>query len=611
MRRRDFSRFLWASAGAALGPRLGMPAQAGRPADSPDMAALADDGAATIDVRRHGIVANLAAAAEANTRALRALLDPDQPGPAGRTVFPNVSGHDVYYFSGVIPVRDGTHLDLMGCTINYAGRVAAEDVNSGLFFALRDFVCENGTVKVACDTSAASGSGHAIQIGARGTDSAHFTVWDSQLASPLGNIQLRNLRLAVRNSGTHQGGSTAIGILGGVQNLVAENIVIEGSGSLSLGIHYEFGWATNEPQADRRQTSHAQNMRFTNIVMRNLSSTSGIGLTLGGAYDCVVEGLHVTSGQTAFLAYPAESMFYHPWKGVDEVGVRHGIRLSNVVAESLSSTAIALTGAQTSASAYLAGSMAKLERTAKYIAESDLGDFLLDGFAISDCAGFGIITSGGRTVVRNGSINACQRGIVATDECTSLIVQGVDIRKCQQHGMQLDFGVALWNPPRAKKISIQDCRIGGNGTSAAGRFAGIEIGGSCDSALIENCRLGLEPAYDGSPEVTQGDAILVNSPATSNVVCRSNHVGGTAAGSAVAYHSVANGVAPANGNTIERASGLISVSGNWLTDLVSAVTQPVGDDSTIVTQNLHSCASPRRARSMAWRSAPDTDAARA
>ena len=545
-----------------------------------------EEGAAGVDVRQHGIVANTPSAAETNTIALRTLLDPSKPGPAGRVVFPNSSGRDVYHFSGVIPIRDGTHLDLAGCTIKYSGAVAAGDVNSGLFFALRDFVCENGTIDVSCDTSAATGSGHAIQIGARGTDSSHFTVWDSQLPMPLGNIALRNLRLTVHNTGTHVAGSTAIGILGGVQNLIAENIVIEGNGSLPLGIYYEFGWATNEPQADRRQTSHAQNMRFINIVMRNLGTgAGGAGLTLGGAYDCVIDGLHVSSGATAFLAYPADSMFFRPWKGVDQAGVRHGIRLSNLVAESLASTAVALTGAQSSASAYLAGSLSKLEPTQKYAAESDLGDFVLDGFAIADCGGLGVITSGGRTVIRNGAIRACQRGIVATDECTSLTVQGVDVRGCQQHGMQLDIGAAVWNPPRAKKLLIQGCRVGGNSTAAAGKFAGIELGGSCDSATIEDCRLGLELAYDGIAETTQGDAILLNSTIASNVVCRDNHVGG-AAGSAVAYHCMANGAASANGNTIERASGLVSASGNWLTDFVSAAAQQVNDGSTILTQNL-------------------------
>jgi hypothetical protein len=560
MHRRDFARILLSGAAAAFGPWRLKAQTPARGVNTPaaGTAAVSGEEPSPLDVRRHGVTPNNLEAADTNTSALRGLLDPHADGPTGLIVFPNSTGRDIYHFSGVIPVRDGTHLDLMGATLRYAGKVHTGDVNSGLFFALRDFICENGTIEVACDTSAATGSGHAIQIGARGSDSTHFTVWDSQLSVPVGNIELRNLRISVHNSGSHVSGSTAIGILGGVQNLIAENIVIEGNGSLPLGIYYEFGWATNEPQAERRQTSHAHNMRFINIIMRNLSP-SGIGLTLAGAYDCVVEGLHVSSGQTALLIYPGESMFFRPWTGVDQVGARHGMRLSNITAQSLTSTAIALTGAQAGSGGYLAAAFAQLSPRAHYAAQTGLGNFSLDGFAVSDCAGFGILTSAGRALIRNGSIQGCQRGIAATDECTSLTIEGVEIEHCQQHGMQLDLGAAVWNPPRTKKLTIRDCHVAGNSTTAGGKFAGIELGGNCDSALIENCRLGFELDYDGVAETTQGDAIFVSSASATNVVCRMNRVGGVAGATAVAYRCAAG----ANGNMIEGPTGLKSASGSW------------------------------------------------
>ena len=91
-----------------------------------------------------------------------------------------------------------------------------------------------------------------------------------------------------------------------------------------------------------------------------------------------------------------------------------------------------------------------------------------------------------------------------------------------------------------------------------GKFAGIEIG-HCDSALIENCRVGFEPAFDGKSETTQASAILAGVGA-SNVLCRANHVGGVAGAGAVAYA----GQSGANGNTIEAPSGIATSSGTWI-----------------------------------------------
>lgn len=540
-------------------PQEGQETAAGIAAGDPSMTS-------SLDVRRYDVVPNNPAAAGANTAALRRLLDPATAGPGGPVIFPNSTGNDVYHFNGVIPIKDGVRIDLMGCTINYAGAVTSKDVNSGLFFALRDFACENGTITVACDTSAATGSGHAIHIGARGTDSYYFTVWDSQLPVPMGNVQLRNLRISINNTGTNLAGSTAIGILGGVRNLVAENIVIDGSGTLPSGIYYEFGWATNEAQPQLRQTSHAQNLRFTNITVQNMSSANGIALGLAGAHSCMVDGLHVTSGKTAFLGYPGEAMFYRPWTGSNQIASRNVIALRNVFVQSLTSTAVVFTGAQRASASYLSSLFAGLGHPEAERAQTDLADFSLQGFSIANCAGWGIYSSAGRADIGNGKISGCQRGIVATDECTNLNIDRVQITDCQQHGMQLDIGVAIWNPPRRKNIIIKNCYIAGNSTSAPGRFAGIEIGGNTDSALVENCSFGYETGYAGVPETTQGDAIFVSSGNATNVVCNANHVGGVAGAGTSAYHSVALGRAAANGNTIERATGITSSVGNWIKD---------------------------------------------
>jgi hypothetical protein len=162
----------------------------------------------------------------------------------------------------------------------------------------------------------------------------------------------------------------------------------------------------------------------------------------------------------------------------------------------------------------------------------------------------------------------------------------MDIVGCQQHGVQLDIGVAIWNPPRAKNIANRSCYIAGNSTSAAGKFPGIDIGSNTDSAIIENCRIGYENDYAGVSETTQGDAIFVSSANAANVICRDNHVGGVAGQSTSAYHSVASGAAAANGNTIERGTGLTTTIGNWSTDLQSAAPQLALSNLMITTQSL-------------------------
>jgi hypothetical protein len=590
MHRRELARFLAGAAGVG-GPPPPVPTQP-RTGGAPephiaDRAALPDPTTSRgtggwIDVRQYGVVANDPEAAPENTRALRTLLDPRKRGPSGLLAFPNTTGEDVYHFNGVIPVRDGMHIDLMGCTVRYTGSVTNQDVNSGLFFALRDFSCENGTIAVACDTSAATSSGCAIQIGARGAASPYFTVWESLLPVPMGNIQLRNLRITVRNTGRNLSGSAGIGIFGGVENLIAENITIDGNGTLPSGIYYEFGWATNESAPDQRQTSHAHNMRFANIIVRNLNPAESTALVLAGAYGCLVDGLQVISAKNGFWAYPGESMFYRPRTGIEQLGVRSAIALRNIIVQAAGGKGVAFTGAQSGKGGYLAKLFGELGHPAEQVAETNLGDFSLEGFAISNTSGWGIMTSAGRARICNGRISGCESGIVATDECTSLSIDGVTILGCERQGMRLDLGGAFWKPARTKKVEIRNCHVCGNSTASSGKYAAIEIGANTDSALIESCRLGYESVYDGRGEMTQGSAVSAFD--ATNVLCRGNRVGGVAGSAAAAYSSAAAGPAAAHTNTVERATGLTTTAGNWVTDFQSASAQALGNDSSILTE---------------------------
>ena len=514
-----------------------------------------------IDVRRYGIVPNITGAATANTKALRSLLDPSKAGPAGRLIFPNTTGADKYYLDGVVPVRDGIHIDLMGCTINYVGATSAADANSGLFFALRNFSCVNGSISVAVNSSGASSSGYAIQIGARGTDSSYFTAYDSLQASPMGNVTLKDLHITLANTGRNLLSSGGIGLLGGLQNVVIENITIDGGGSAGNGIAYEFGWATSGT-TNQRQTSHAHNIRIVNVAIRGLDVNAGIGVVVAGAYNCLVDGLYVADAAGALNVTSGESLFYRPWAATDRVGAKHTIALRNIVGQGLHGSGIGLAGAQPATGGYLASWIASRGHPADYLAETDLGGFSLEGFVLEGSGnpgnGWGIeILGATRVDIRNGSISGgFQRGIVATDETVNFTFDGVRIFGCQQDGMQVGQGTSIWSPARLKKGEIKNCYIAGNSRSAAGIFPAISLS-TCQNVFIMNNRLGYETSYAGLAETNQGSGVHLSNTAQ-NVICDGNHV--SVASGAVAYSST---MTTAAGCTIRNASGTITTNGSW------------------------------------------------
>src|SRR5690606_33544691 len=79
------------------------------------------------DIRRAGVVPNDPSAANANTVAIKALLDPDATGITGTVIFPNTTGADVYYFDDMVQIRDRVTLDLCGSTLHFAKTYASTD----------------------------------------------------------------------------------------------------------------------------------------------------------------------------------------------------------------------------------------------------------------------------------------------------------------------------------------------------------------------------------------------------------------------------------------------------------------------------------------------------
>jgi hypothetical protein len=518
---------------------------------------------------RYGIVPNSAGAATANTTALKALLDPTKTGPIGRLIFPPLTGADTYYFNGIVQVRDGIRMDLMGCTINFAKTYAASDNLMGFFTFIRDITIENGSIVVNYNGTGGVNAGMAMRIGAR--DSYPFAsytsgIWDKDTLAdhgiaPMGNILLRNLRISTNNPSAAS--STVVLLLGGLRNCIVENVVIDGGGAADTGIYYEFGAASTNgfPSTTAKwSSSHARNMHFRNIEVRNLNAaiSGGAGISLVGSYACTVENLTVTTANCAFIYRPGEALFFRVWAGQDDAGGKRCITLRNIVGNGITSTGLALVGAEEpngylNNAAMIAAGLPVLTPSQR----TDLMSFSVDGFAFKGCA-VGIAVSGAADI-RNGHINGCTScGLRISDDCVQFTIDNVRIRESASVGVLAAFADSLaWSPPRKKIGSIRNSQIAGN------TGAGIAID-NCESVLVENCRLGYNTAYDGSAEATQTSGVTASTGA-SGVVCRGNFV--TTSGGAVAYGSAGPGD---RGNAIYTPRGTNTYTASaWIVDGVA------------------------------------------
>jgi hypothetical protein len=376
----------------------------------------------------------------------------------------------------------------------------------------------------------------------------------------MGNIKLRNLKIVSNNTGANLASCGAIAITGGVHGIEMENIFIDGSGTLTQGVTYEFGFATSGTQS-ARQTSHARNWNIRNLEVQNLDPVNGIALVAAGPYNLSVDGMLATSVGSVVSVTPGESLNYRPWAGVDAVGAKRNITLRNIVGQNLGNTGITFAGAQLASGGYLDTVVTALGHPADYQAQTDLYDCLLENFALSgNSNGWGVLTSAGKVRIANGYISGgFERGIVGTDECTHLDIDLVNVHECTQTGIDLAIGSAIWGTARKKVGNIRNCFIAGNGTSAANTYPGILIGNSA-SVLIEGNRLNYETAHDVADETTQGNAVQLAAGAQ-GVVCRGNRVGKIIAGSFAYYSTLAGGVL--NGNNIVGPMGDSSNSGPW------------------------------------------------
>jgi len=525
------------------------------------------------DIRHHGVVPNSVEAAAANTAALAALVIPTGSF-SGQLVFPNTTGRDVYYFNDMIPFHDGVHIDLMGSTLNFSKTGTARDTNAGFLHAIRDFSIENGSIVVDYTHKAGFNTGNALSFGGRGNDCPLFlNIYDSLLPASMGKIVVRNLHISSNADG---GEGRAIFLLGGLDGVLLENVSIDGQNKLLHGIYYEFGWATNEAKPYLRQTSHAHNVQIKNLEVKGVINE---GFAANGMYRAVVDGIKVTDagGVCAFGA--GESMFYRVWSGVGDRKSKPNIMMRNVVGESIRNVGVGVTGASKFSASYLDNPPAHDNPnglTAMH--QTDLMEFTLDTFSIEGTANnYGISTSAGRAVIRNGTLKGFQRGIVTSQECTKFIIEKVTVLNSTGLGMQLGRPESLHSPPRQATGVVRACVVTGSGASSPSAAMAI---GTTQCCIVEGCQFG-----NDSSERTQTQAVVVAADAF-EVSCRDNFVHGTANNSAA--YVLTPGPAGARQCRLVRNGGIVTATGAWLTGRQGLAVQAVADGGTIVTAGMHS-----------------------
>jgi hypothetical protein len=502
------------------------------------------------DLRRYGIVPNAVQAASANAAALKKLVDP-AGSFQGRLLFPNTTGSDVYHFDDLIAFHDGIRLDLGGCTLKFRKNGVKRDSASGCIHAVRDFLIENGSIESDYQYNGGYNTGNVLAFGGRGMDTAFFpNLYDRMLPGPMGNITVRNLRIAGSVSG---GGGRGILMLGGFDGILIENVSIDGRNQLGEGIYYEFGWASNEPRELDRQSSHARNIRITRLRVENVRNEA---VGANGAYDLLIDDLRTRNTEYVCAIGTGEALYYRPWVPPGSAGSRPSFTARNVVGESVRALGFSVTGASRISGSYLDNPP---HHDNPYglgpDQQSDLIDFVLDRFSLTGTPkNYGIVTSAASARISNGTLSGFNRGVVTTQECTHFAIEAVKIFDSANVGILIGQNVSLHSPPRLADGTIRGCVVAGSGT--AGKSPALTVA-TTRSCLIEGCRFGYDLAMDGRTEKTQTQAVSVSADA-SGVVCRNNIVSSTAEG-AVAYQ-----LAGAGRNChIVNPRGIQSRSGGW------------------------------------------------
>jgi hypothetical protein len=519
------------------------------------------------DVAAFGIIPDDATAATYNTKMLRMLVSPLANGGMADGIPMKITFRNkgTYYFNNYIPLRYDIHLDLMSSTLRLDYTPVAGDYNTGFLYGLSDVSIQNGTIHALYDeTNAISGANAAVMMGSRNDGAVTFTYfprsYDDELARPLGNIVLRNLTVQAEST-TAGTGTTGMQFIGGLRNVLVENIIIDGKDSATKGFDYEFGQASDPYTAARVAdphlvlTSHAFNMKFKNIVIQNVLTNAAFGIR--GAFNCEVDGLYAIDGIVSVIAAgTGEAANYNP--GAEYLyGVKRNVVFRDIVGKT-SSSGIILSAL--SAAGYLNTAPAT-ELDEKY--QADLADYVLENFTLTgEGVGYGIVADG-NYVIRNGHIEGYVRGMHngVVGIMQNAIIDNVNIFDCSAIGIYFYAATTVYATTQWQTGSIKNCFMANIGTAGVGY--GITAA-YLKNFIIEGNKFGGDK-WGGSTEANMSEAVRIDGANCYNVVARNNNVVDLAAG-AYAYKESAVAAPPSNHLMLSNSIGDITRSGAWIID---------------------------------------------
>ena len=307
-------------------------------------------------VTDHGIVANNSSAAAANQAALRKLISPSASGGVGtltgKVIFPNPGGRNIYYFDPLyVEVRDDISIDCQGATLDFTGSYDAHNDAKGFLTFIRNVSVENCNIKVDYDGTAGLNNGSALRLGARaaryGFGGKQTTFEEEDLARPMGNILVRNVRIKTNNPD-----APAILALGGLQNTVIDTVTIDGNKLAPSGLYYEFGqWHYEGGVAgDANISTHAIDFKLKNWRVSNVTKAA---VSFTGIMTATVDGLSVDNAASVFVARLGEAGYYN-MAGTPTERMKAHIDLRNINGKNIASTGIALLGSESLLNGYLA-----------------------------------------------------------------------------------------------------------------------------------------------------------------------------------------------------------------------------------------------------------------
>jgi len=530
------------------------------------------------NVLRYGIVPNNSGAATSNAQILSGLLNPTTLSYSGKIDFPNTTGQDVYSFactSATTIQMQGVQWELNDCTLAFSGTY--DPTWNGIAFIrfIRDVTIENGSISVNFITTTESNSGMAILIGSR--SGYPFGRWPAGIFDqdnlvgatpplpPMGNSAVRNVRFTSNNPSS-SGPPGIVMILGGLRGVDVSNNWFNGQGVIESGVYYEFGFASTNGQPGNQAlwtSSHMCASRFKDNVCTNMLTTgsTGSGISLVGAHNCVIDGLIVDSAVNLFTYNPGEALNYRQWIPTDAEGGKRGIQVRRVVGTNLSGIGLVLAGSESSAGGYLSGAgLTSAQQT-------ELMEFDVDGFALN-AAGAGISVTGPCSI-RNGICDsATGSGIIISDDCITFSIDRVKLLNAASSGLK-GFASGIWPTPRLKMGTVKNSLFANNTSIGANMV-------NCQYVKFTACQFGYALLRDGVAETVQ--TIGIN--CTGGGVYAEGCFGATPSGSGHVYN---NSGTLTNSCSIQAPQGEVTIGGTWDLNYVAQATSTViGSAASVV-----------------------------